>query len=214
MTAHIVEFELFTEAELETLEFFPEELESIEAELYPNLESISPHKVAKDLEAYFEGDFEEVGLERRGGRGGGRRGRAGGRGGRGQQRPLQRQQRPPRSRGQNNTRPDISQFALKGPVSVKLLREVHGPEFNNCLRQAGWQEAKNAHILKRLKERGPSVGINTLADFAREVRQGKTGPNPGGGSRRFLNITTNKGKKPFVVFRNDKTPGTFITLTF
>lgn len=67
MTAHIVEFESFTEAELETLEFFPEELESIEAELYPNLESISPQTVAKDLEAYFEGDVEAAGLEARGG---------------------------------------------------------------------------------------------------------------------------------------------------
>ncbi|WP_292753864.1 hypothetical protein [Nostoc sp. NMS4] len=41
MTAQIIEqFELFSEAELETLEFLPEELESIEAELIPDLESI------------------------------------------------------------------------------------------------------------------------------------------------------------------------------
>jgi hypothetical protein len=66
MTRQIVEnFELFSEAQLESLEFLPEELENIESELYPNLESISLEEVAKDLEAYFEGDIEEVGLEAR-----------------------------------------------------------------------------------------------------------------------------------------------------
>jgi hypothetical protein len=67
MTRQIVEnFELFSEAQLESLEFLPEELENIESELYPNLDSISPEKVAKDLEAYFEGDVEQAGLEARG----------------------------------------------------------------------------------------------------------------------------------------------------
>jgi hypothetical protein len=67
MTTQIVEnLELFSEAQLESLEFLPEELENIEFELYPNLESISPEQVAKDLEAYFEGGVEgAVGLERR-----------------------------------------------------------------------------------------------------------------------------------------------------
>lgn len=56
MTRQIVEnLELFSEAQLEALEFLPEELENIESELYPNLESISLEEVAKDLEAYFEG---------------------------------------------------------------------------------------------------------------------------------------------------------------
>jgi hypothetical protein len=64
MTTPIVEgLELFSEAQLESLEFLPEELENIEFELYPNLESISPEQVAKDLEAYFEGGLEEAGLE-------------------------------------------------------------------------------------------------------------------------------------------------------
>jgi hypothetical protein len=80
MTTQIVEnLELFSEAQLESLEFLPEELENIEFELYPSLESISPEQVAKDLEAYFEGGFEEAGLERlggRGGRGGARSGRS------------------------------------------------------------------------------------------------------------------------------------------
>ncbi|GAA6617958.1 hypothetical protein [Scytonema sp. NUACC26] len=81
MTTQKVEnLELFSEAELEALELLPEELEGIESELHPNLESISLKEIAKDLEAYFEGDIEQAGLER-GGRGGGRGGRGGGRGG-------------------------------------------------------------------------------------------------------------------------------------
>lgn len=172
MARQIVEnLESFSEAEQEALEFLPEELEEIESELYPNLESTSLEEVAKDLEAYFEGGVEQA-------------------------------------------RPDISKFDLKGSVTLKLLSQVHGPEFNNCLKQAGWREAKNAHILKRLKQRGPSVGINTLADFAREVRQGKTERGPRGVLLRVLNITMKNGKKPFVVFRDDRTPGTFITLSF
>ncbi|BAY95684.1 MULTISPECIES: ribonuclease domain-containing protein [unclassified Tolypothrix] len=92
MTRQIVEnLELFSEAQLEALEFLPEELENIESELYPNLESISLEEVAKDLEAYFEGGVEQAGLEARGRSRGGRGGapsggfrdrfRRGGRGG-------------------------------------------------------------------------------------------------------------------------------------
>ncbi|NEQ28598.1 MAG: hypothetical protein F6K28_58455, partial [Microcoleus sp. SIO2G3] len=65
MTTQIVEnLELFSETEQEALEFLLEELENIESELYPELESISPEKVSKDLEVYFQGNIEEVGLER------------------------------------------------------------------------------------------------------------------------------------------------------
>jgi hypothetical protein len=66
MTTQIVEgLELFSEAQLESLEFLPEELENIEFELYPSLESISLEVVAKDLEAYFEqtGFFSKAYLE-------------------------------------------------------------------------------------------------------------------------------------------------------
>ncbi|MEH1912929.1 hypothetical protein [Nostoc sp.] len=72
MKAQIVEqVEFFSEAELESLGFVPEELEAIEAERVPDLDSISFEEVAKDLEAYFKGNIEEVGLEaRRGGRAG------------------------------------------------------------------------------------------------------------------------------------------------
>ncbi|MFB8788293.1 MAG: hypothetical protein U7123_05455 [Potamolinea sp.] len=69
MKAQIVEqIEFFSEAELESLEFLPEELEAIEEERVPDLESISFEDIAEELEAYFEGDFEGEQLERRGGR--------------------------------------------------------------------------------------------------------------------------------------------------
>lgn len=65
MKAQIAEqVEFFSEAELESLEFVPEELEAIEAERVPDLDSISFEEVAKDLEAYFEGDIQEARLER------------------------------------------------------------------------------------------------------------------------------------------------------
>ena len=64
MKAQIVEkIEFFSEAELESLEFLPEELEAIEEQRVPDLDSISFEEVAKDLEVYFKGNIEEVGLE-------------------------------------------------------------------------------------------------------------------------------------------------------
>ena len=56
-------FEPFSEADLEYLEFLPEELEKIESELYPDLEDISFEDVAEEMEAYFAGGFQEAGLE-------------------------------------------------------------------------------------------------------------------------------------------------------
>lgn len=56
MKAQIVELELFTQAELESLEFVPEELEAIEQERVPDLESISFEDIAEDLEAILEAD--------------------------------------------------------------------------------------------------------------------------------------------------------------
>jgi hypothetical protein len=73
MKAQIVEqVELFSEAELESLEFLPEELEAIEEQRVPDLDSISFEDIAEELEAYFEGDIEGAELE---GGGGARAGR-------------------------------------------------------------------------------------------------------------------------------------------
>lgn len=55
--------ELFSEEELENLEFLPEELEDITSEQIPDLESISLKDVARDLEAFFEEDVEEEDIE-------------------------------------------------------------------------------------------------------------------------------------------------------
>lgn len=55
MKTQIVEqIELFSEAELESLEFVPEELEAIEAERVPDLDSISFEDIAEDLVAALE----------------------------------------------------------------------------------------------------------------------------------------------------------------
>ena len=54
MKAQIVEqIEFFSEAELESLEFLPEELEVIEEQRVPDLDSISFEDIAEELEAYF-----------------------------------------------------------------------------------------------------------------------------------------------------------------
>jgi hypothetical protein len=66
MKAQIVEqIELFSEAELESLEFLPEEVEAIEEQRVPDLDSISFEDIAEELEAYFEGDIEGAELEGR-----------------------------------------------------------------------------------------------------------------------------------------------------
>ena len=68
MKTQIVErVEFFSEAELESLEFLPEELEVIEEQRVPDLDSISFEDIAEELEAYFEGDIEGAELEARGG---------------------------------------------------------------------------------------------------------------------------------------------------
>jgi hypothetical protein len=55
MKAQIVEqVELFSEAELESLEFVPEELEAIEEERVPDLDSISFEEITEALEAALE----------------------------------------------------------------------------------------------------------------------------------------------------------------
>jgi hypothetical protein len=57
MKAQIVEpLKFFSEAELESLEFLPEELEAIEEERVPDLDSISFEDIAEDLEAILETD--------------------------------------------------------------------------------------------------------------------------------------------------------------
>ena len=60
-------FEQFSELELESLEFLPEELEAIEKEQVPDLDSTSFQDVAKELEAYFQRYIEVARLEARGG---------------------------------------------------------------------------------------------------------------------------------------------------
>lgn len=108
----------------------------------------------------------------------------------------------------------ISAIEFVGLIGNRPILQLHGPEFDNALAKAGWREAHNAHILKRLKERGPGIGINTLNDFARSLRIGEDAPNPSGGKRRLILGSTSDGKQPFVVYRDDQDPGLLITLSF
>jgi hypothetical protein len=108
----------------------------------------------------------------------------------------------------------ISTIRFVGLIGNRPIRMLHGPEFNNALAKVGWREAHNAHILKRLKERGPSIGILTLNDFGRMLRNGADAPNPSGGKRRMLGHITGGGSQPYVVYRDDRLPGLFITISF
>jgi hypothetical protein len=63
-STRVAQIELFTEAEIESIVLQPEDLESLEAEMEGDLETISFEAVAETLEVYFEGDVAE-GLERR-----------------------------------------------------------------------------------------------------------------------------------------------------
>jgi hypothetical protein len=61
----VEKIELFTEAEIESIVLQLEDLENLEAAIEEDLETISFEDVAETLEAYFEGESVEEGLERR-----------------------------------------------------------------------------------------------------------------------------------------------------
>jgi hypothetical protein len=78
----------------------------------------------------------------------------------------------------------IESFAFHGLIGDLPWPRITGPEFFNALAKIGWREAHNAHIFKRLCERGPGLGINTPNDFARALRNGHTLPTKGGALQR------------------------------
>ena len=61
----VTPIELFTEAEIESIVLQSEDLESLEAEMEEDLETISFEDVAETLEVYFAEEFAAEGLERR-----------------------------------------------------------------------------------------------------------------------------------------------------
>lgn len=64
-SAKVAQIELFTEAEIESIVLQSEDLESLEAEIEGDLETIAFEDVAETLEAYFEGESVGEALERR-----------------------------------------------------------------------------------------------------------------------------------------------------
>lgn len=68
----------------------------------------------------------------------------------------------------------IETFEFRGLIAGRALLSITTSEFMNALRDIGWREAHNAHILQRLRERGRLWGINTPDDFARALRHGYT----------------------------------------
>ncbi len=83
------------------------------------------------------------------------------------------------------TRPvPIGEIEFRGLIGNRPLNEITTNEFMNALKANGWGEAHNAHILMRLRERGPLWGIRTPNDFARALRDGWTAPAAGGAQLR------------------------------
>ena len=68
----------------------------------------------------------------------------------------------------------IETFEFRGLIGGRALFSITTNEFMHALRDIGWREAHNAHILQKLRERGRLWGINTPEDFARALRNGYT----------------------------------------
>ncbi len=72
-------------------------------------------------------------------------------------------------------------IAFIGLIGNRPLIQLGQQEVRNAFAKIGLREAHNAHFIKRLIERGPSFGINTLNDFARAMNNGiaRIGTQPG-----------------------------------
>jgi hypothetical protein len=99
----------------------------------------------------------------------------------------------------------IDQIEFVGLIGNRLLTEITTNEFMNALAKNGWGEAHNAHILMRLRERGPLWRIWTPNDFARALRDGMTIPDREGASRRVC-----CHGQCWVIYRGDRSR--FITI--
>lgn len=78
----------------------------------------------------------------------------------------------------------IDQIEFVGLIGNRLLTQVTTNAFMNALAKNGWGEAKNAHILMRLQERGHHWGILTPNDFSRALRGGFSVTDRDGSLRR------------------------------
>lgn len=92
----------------------------------------------------------------------------------------------------------IESIKFAGLIGNKPWAEITVTEFLEALAKNGWREAHNAHIFKRLAERGPGLGIRTPNDFARALRQGHTEEGKDGAKTRVC-----AGGKFQVIFRDN-----------
>ncbi len=126
----------------------------------------------------------------------------------------------------------LEEFEFRGLIGNRTFREITGPEFDRALAKLGWRQAPagkkkdytqedsertKAHIFLRLRgegddRRGESCGLLTPNDFARALRNGTT--VPAGGGARLRVCRGPNGREFVVVYRETKTEGWFVTLTF
>lgn len=98
----------------------------------------------------------------------------------------------------------IDRFAFGGNDGSYTVEEITGNQWDNALKRIGWREAHNAHMLKRLKERGASFGVRTLNDLAQALRGGVSEDANSGAMARI-----SKNGRFRVIYKNNE----FITLT-
>jgi hypothetical protein len=81
-------------------------------------------------------------------------------------------------------------FKLSGKTD-KLWREITNNEWNNMLPKH-WID-KGFHFYKRIKERGPKVGINSPSDLSSEINNGSVSQDHGIRFRITTSIVSEKG---------------------
>lgn len=103
--------------------------------------------------------------------------------------------------------PTIEMLSFRGLIGNTELQDITGPDFMSALRTSGWREAHNAHIFKRLRERGVHLGIRTPNDLVRAIRRGSTQREADGTCLRTI-----CDGRAVIVYREQT--GALITLTF
>ena len=94
---------------------------------------------------------------------------------------------------------------IGGLIRNRPLGQLTQDQVRKALAQAGLREAHNGHFVSRLIARGPSVGINTLDDFARALNSGVATAGRDG------TVLVRLGRGGVVVFNR---AGHLVTLTF
>lgn len=102
----------------------------------------------------------------------------------------------------------FGRIAFRGLIGNRHLTQLGHQEIRNALVKVGMREAHNAHFVKRLIERGPQWGINSLNEFARVINAGvaRVGTKVG-----TTEIVFSEGSKTIAIVLNSA--GELITLT-